>query len=172
MFWLVFPRVSPSSVPSVLSLAKTFLTWAVTMVCRTGWCFSWCVRSWATSGGWPPTRTTTTSVESATKSSQTTKCWQTTTAVSTFTTGRYLHCARYLHEPNRIIYSQLSNKGTGTIEKNLGGRGRTPRPRNKLISSLNLVPPKSLGDFSCGTIGKNSRFWNVVLLFHNKFWKI
>ena len=44
----------------------------------------------------------------------------------------------------------LSNKSTGTIEKN---------------------PPKSLAvrTFSCGTIEKNSRFWDAVLLYQRYF---
>jgi len=47
-------------------------------------------------------------------------------------------------------YSQLSNKSTGTMEKNL---------------------PKSLAvlTFSCGTIGMNSRFLLVVLLFQRYY---
>ena len=47
-------------------------------------------------------------------------------------------------------YSQLSNKSTGTMEKNL---------------------PKSLAvlTFSCGTIGINSRFLLVVLLFQRYY---
>ena len=47
-------------------------------------------------------------------------------------------------------YSQLSNKSTGTMEKTL---------------------PKSLAvlTFSCGTIGMNSRFLLVVLLFQRYF---
>ena len=58
---------------------------------------------------------------------------------------------------HRIInYSQLSNKSTGTMEKNL---------------------PKSLAvlTFSCSTIEMNSRFLRAVLLFQwykSKFWKI
>ena len=43
-------------------------------------------------------------------------------------------------------YSQLSNKSTGTIEKNL----------SKSLAVLT---------FPCGTIGMNSRFLHVVLLF-------
>ena len=49
-----------------------------------------------------------------------------------------------------FVYSQLSNKSTGTMEKNL---------------------PKSLAvlTFSCGTIGINSRFLLVVLLFQRYY---
>ena len=49
-----------------------------------------------------------------------------------------------------LSYSQLSNKSTGTMEKNL---------------------PKSLAvlTFSCGTIGMNSRFLLVVLLFQRYY---
>merc|ERR1719295_1423827 len=49
-----------------------------------------------------------------------------------------------------VVYSQLSNKSTGTMEKNL---------------------PKSLAvlTFSCGTIGINSRFLLVVLLFQRYY---
>ena len=55
----------------------------------------------------------------------------------------------WLNSPN-FIYSQLSNKSTGTMEKNL---------------------PKSLAvlTFSCGTIGMNSRFLLVVLLFQRYY---
>ena len=49
-----------------------------------------------------------------------------------------------------LLYSQLSNKSTGTMVKNL--------PKSLVVLT-----------FSCGTIGMNSRFLLVVLLFQRYY---